>query len=144
MSNTVYSYYCFDILHLGHIIDLKKSKEIAGKNGKLIVGVLTDDAIIEKKPPPILSFSERFEIANSMIFPDRVVPQKEYSPMKNLKIYKPNILMESTSHSIESINEMKNYMRKVNGRVVINPYYEAQSSSKIKQKIKETMLNEPV
>ena len=136
MPNTVYSYYCFDILHIGHIIDLKKSKEIAGENGKLIVGVLTDDAIIEKKPPPILPFSERLEIANSMIFPDQVVPQKTYSPMENLKIYKPNVLMESTSHSKESISELKSHMQKVNGKVVINPYYEAQSSSKIKQKIK--------
>ena len=49
MSNIVYSYYCLDILHIGHIIDLKKSKEVAGENGTLIIGILTDEAIMEKK-----------------------------------------------------------------------------------------------
>ena len=50
MANVVYSYYCLDILHIGHIIDLKKSKEVAGENGTLIIGILTDEAIMEKKP----------------------------------------------------------------------------------------------
>ena len=136
MNNIVYSYYCFDILHLGHILDLKKSKSVAGPDGTLIVGVLTDEAIIEKKPKPILSFTERFEIASSIKFADKVVPQDTYSPLNNLKIYKPNILMESTSHSKKSIEELSDYMNSVGARVVINPYYKGQSSTNIKKLIK--------
>ena len=138
MSNIVYSYYCLDILHIGHIIDLKKSKEVAGENGTLIIGILTDEAIMEKKPKPIFSFNERFEIASSIKYVDEIVPQKTYSPLDNLILFKPNILMESTSQSQESIDKLTNYMKSVGGRVVMNPYYKEQSSSKIKNLIKNS------
>ena len=138
MSNIVYSYYCLDILHIGHIIDLKKSKEVAGENGTLIIGILTDEAIMEKKPKPIFSFNERFEIASSIKYVDEVVPQKTYSPLDNLILFKPNILMESTSHSQESIDKLTNYMKSVGGRVLMNPYYKEQSSTKIKNLIKNS------
>ena len=138
MSNIVYSYYCLDILHIGHIIDLKKSKKVAGENGTLIIGILTDEAIMEKKPKPIFSFNERFEIASSIKYVDEVVPQKTYSPLDNLILFKPNILMESTSHSQESIDKLTNYMKSVGGRVVMNPYYKEQSSTKIKNLIKNS------
>ena len=138
MANVVYSYYCLDILHIGHILDLKKSKEVAGENGTLIIGILTDEAIMEKKPKPIFSFNERFEIASSIKYVDEVVPQKTYSPLDNLILFKPNILMESTSHSQESIDKLTNYMKSVGGRVVMNPYYKEQSSTKIKNLIKNS------
>ena len=134
----VYSYYCLDILHIGHIIDLKKSKEVAGENGTLIIGILTDEAIMEKKPKPIFSFNERFEIASSIKYVDEIVPQKTYSPLDNLILFKPNILMESTSHSQESIDKLTNYMKSVGGRVVINSYFKEQSSTKIKNLIKNS------
>ena len=138
MSNIVYSYYCLDILHIGHIIDLKKSKEVAGENGTLIIGILTDEAIMEKKPKPIFSFKERFEIASSIKYVDEIVPQKTYSPLDNLILFKPNILMESTSHSQESIDKLANYMKSIGGRVAMNPYYKEQSSTKIKKLIKNS------
>ena len=136
MSNIVYSYYCLDILHIGHIIDLKKSKKVAGENGTLIIGILTDEAIMEKKPKPLFPFKERIEIASSIKYVDEVVPQKTYSPLDNLILFKPNILMESTSHSQESIDKLTNYMKSVGGRVVMNPYFKEQSSTKIKNLIK--------
>ena len=115
---------------------MKKSKEVAGENGTLIIGILTDEAIMEKKPKPIFPFKERFEIASSIKYVDEVVPQKTYSPLDNLILFKPNILMESTSHSQESIDKLTNYMKSVGGRVVMNPYYKEQSSTKIKNLIK--------
>ncbi len=42
----VYAYICGDVLHKGHIEHLKNAKALGDK---LIVGVLTDTAIIEKK-----------------------------------------------------------------------------------------------
>lgn len=136
MANIVYSYYCLDILHMGHLIDLKKSKEVAGPDGTLIIGILTDEAVMEKKSKPIISFKERFEIAASIKYVDKVVPQETYSPFDNIKLYKPNILMESTSHSQKSIDELTKYMKSISGKVIINSYYKRQSSTKIKELIK--------
>ena len=61
---------------------MKKSKDVAGKNGKSIVGILTDKAIMEKKPKPILSFDERVEIAKSIKYVDKVISQESYSLAK--------------------------------------------------------------
>ena len=131
----VYSYYVLDIVHKGHLLMLKKSKEITGRNGKLIVGILTDEAVMEKKEPPILKFDERFEIASSIRFVDEVVEQRTYSPLENLKKIKPDILMESSSHSKEDIQSGENYMKSINGEVIKVPYYDGQSSTKIKNLI---------
>lgn len=34
----------------GHLLIMKNAKAIAGEDGKLIVGILTDEAVMEKKP----------------------------------------------------------------------------------------------
>ena len=136
----VYSYYVLDIVHKGHLLMLKKSKEVAGRNGKLIVGILTDEAVMEKKEPPILKFDERFEIASSIRYVDEVIEQGTYSPLENLKKIKPDILLESSSHSKEDIQRAEKYMKSINGKVIIIPYYNGQSSTKIKDLIREKAL----
>ena len=117
--NIVYSYYCLDILHIGHILMMKKSKEVAGKDGILVAGILTDTAIMEKKTKPILSFKERMEIAKSIKYIDKVILQETYSPLPNLKKVKPSILMESSSHAKQDIIKVQQYMESIKGEVII-------------------------
>lgn len=47
--NLVYSYFVLDIVHRGHLMMLKNSKAIAGPEGRLIVGIVSDQAVLEKK-----------------------------------------------------------------------------------------------
>ncbi len=131
----VYSYYVLDIIHQGHLLMMKNAKAIAGEDGKLIVGILTDEAVMEKKPKPILSFEERIELANAIKYIDVVVAQETYSPMPNVKRIKPDVLMESASHDEEAIEEARKYMESINGKVVVLPYFPTQSSTNIKDKI---------
>ena len=51
-----------DILHEGHINILK----IASKFGKVVVGLLTDNAISEYKKIPLLSFSQRKKVIENL------------------------------------------------------------------------------
>jgi len=132
----VYSYYVLDIIHTGHLLMMKNAKAIAGKDGRLIVGILTDEAVMERKSKPVLSFSERLELAKAIKCVDVAVPQETYSPLPNLKIIKPDILMESSSHDKREIKKAEEYMKSIQGRVIVLPYYPEQSSSKIKEKIK--------
>ena len=81
----VYSYYVLDIVHVGHILMMKNAKAIAGQDGILVVGILTDKAIMEKKPKPTVCFDERMSIAQAIKYTDVVVPQDEYSPIPNVK-----------------------------------------------------------
>ena len=132
----VYSYYVLDIIHKGHLIMMKNSKAIAGENGKLIVGILTDEATMEKKSKPVLSFEERMDLADAIKYVDVVVSQNTYSPLQNIKDIKPDILMENPHHDKGVITEAREFMESVGGRVVILPYYPSQSSTNIKNVIK--------
>ena len=133
----VYSYYVLDIVHRGHLLMMKNAKAIAGKDGKLIVGILTDEAVMEKKEKPIVSFEERVELASAIKYVDLIVAQETYSPLPNVMKIKPDILMESTSHDEEAIEKAREVMESINGKVIVIPYYPSQSSTEIKNKINQ-------
>lgn len=132
----VYSYYVLDIVHKGHLEMMKNAKAIASEDGKLIVGILTDEAVMEKKSRPILSFNERIELARAIKYVDLVVAQKTYSPLSNVMKIQPDILMESTSHEESEIEKCRKYMESIKGKVIVLPYYPEQSSTNIKNSIR--------
>ena len=126
----VYAYVCGDILHEGHLLQLENAKALGDK---LIVGVLTDEAVMEKKKAPIISFAQRLRLVQAIGCVDCVVPQHEYSPITNVNALGVDILMESASHLGNK------YLDDLNGlgvRVIMTPYYPGQSSTDIKEKIK--------
>jgi cytidyltransferase-like protein len=133
----VYSYYVLDIVHKGHLLMMKNAKAIAGKDGRLIVGILTDKAVMEKKPRPIVSFEDRIEMARAIKYADLVVAQDTYSPLPNVMKIKPDVLMESTSHDDKAIKKHENFMKSIGGRVCVIPYYPSCSSTEIKTRIKK-------
>ena len=133
----VYSYYVLDIVHKGHLEMMKNSKAIAGEDGKLVVGILSDEAVMEKKTRPIMSLEQRMDLARAIKYVDVVVAQETYSPLPNIKRIMPDILMESSSHSEDAIKEARDYMESIDGRVIVIPYYPSQSSTNIKNEIKK-------
>ncbi len=82
-----------------------------------------------------MSFDERVELAYAIEYVDVVVAQETYSPLPNVKRIKPDILMESTSHTEEAIKEAKEVMKEIKGEVIVLPYFPSQSSTSIKNKI---------
>lgn len=133
-KKVVYAYVTADIIHSGHIEHLENAK----KHGYLIVGVLTKEATLEKKPEPILSFKERIRVVEALKCVDEVMPQLSYSPLKNVEIIRPDILMETTDHAEQPAND---YVWSYGGKVVItdvpNSLKRKQSSTKIKNKVIE-------
>jgi len=127
-----YCYLVADLLHIGHLKHLQACK---GLCDKLIAGILTDGAVMEKKPKPIISFGERLEMVKNVKFVDVVVKQETYSPLPNVKQLQPDILFESTSHSDEAIAHARKVMKELNGRVIVMPYYAGRSVTAIKNKI---------
>jgi len=131
MMIIVYCYVCGDILHKGHIEHLKNAKALGDK---LIVGVLTDMAIMEKKSRPAMGFDERFDLMRALKWVDVAVAQNTYSPLDNVMVLRPDILVETTDHKEQPANE---FMQSIGGRVLAMPYYPDYSSTKVKDKIKE-------
>ena len=66
---------------------------------------------------------------------DCAVPQNDYSPLNNVKALGADILIESSSHlGNKYLEDLK---KEFKGRVIMTPYYPEQSSTTIKNKIKE-------
>lgn len=125
-----YAYVVADLLHKGHRLHLKNCKALCDY---LIVGVLSEKAVLEKKQAPVQSLADRIEAVQDLKYVDCAVCQDTYSPLENCKAIKPDILFESSSHSEMPAN---NFMKSVGGQVLVMPYYSEESSTSIKEKIK--------
>ena len=133
----VYSYYVLDIVHRGHLLQMQNAKAAVGNDGISVVGILTEKAVLEKKPKsPVLGFDERMLLAQAIRFNDFVISQDTYSPVSNISFLHPDILMESQSHDEKDIEEAQRIMDAIGGRVITTPYYPLTSSSKIKDAIR--------
>ncbi len=86
---TIYTYGVFDLLHYGHIRQLKAAKKLGDI---LIVGVFTDQVAKEFKRWPIISLADRMEMLEALVFVDEVVVQDTFSPLKNIGHYLPDIV----------------------------------------------------
>ena len=131
----VYSYYCLDIVHRGHLLQMENAKAVAGKDGISVVGILTDEAVMEKKKKPVLGFDERMLLAQSIRHNDFVVAQSTYSPLPNVKNIRPDVLMESDSHDKRAIADAYSLLSEWDGKVIATPYYPSISSSLLKEKM---------
>ncbi len=84
-------YLCFstDLIHSGHIALLRKARRL----GKLIVGVLSDEAVSSYKRFPLVPFPERMALMQSLGLVDQVVEQRTLSYRENLEKYRPDFVV---------------------------------------------------
>ncbi len=88
-NRTVYMCFSSDILHSGHIAIIQK----AAKLGKLIIGVLTDEAIMSYKRYPLVPFEERKALFSHLTYVNQVVTQNTLSYRENLERIKPTYVV---------------------------------------------------
>ena len=76
----------YDMFHIGHLNILKRAKE---KCDYLIVGVSTDELVMQdKNKTPIIPFCDRCEIVSAIKYVDKVVPQTSKNKLDAYKKYK--------------------------------------------------------
>lgn len=66
MNRIVFVGGVWDLLHPGHLRFLKMAQQLGDE---LHVGVLTDEAVEEYKPPAVMTFSERFSVMCGLSIP---------------------------------------------------------------------------
>ncbi len=87
----VYTFVCGDLFHIGH---LRAIQDARAMGDYLIVGVMTDEAMMSYKRKPVMTFDERLEIIQNIKGVDEVVPQCHRDPTETIKLLKmqPDIL----------------------------------------------------
>lgn len=88
-SRLVYMCFSTDIIHGGHISIIKKAQKL----GRLIIGVLSDEAVVSYKRMPLVPASERKIMFENIAGVYKVVEQKTLSYKENLEKYKPSIVV---------------------------------------------------
>jgi len=123
---------CFDILHYGHIVFLKKSKQA----GDYLVVLLESDKSVmkKKKRKPFHTQVERAEILNLLPFVDRVVKlpwlKKDREYFDIVKNIKPAIIAV-TEGDPQYVNKKKQAL-KVGARIkVVSPLIKKFSTTRV-------------
>ena len=123
-----------EMLHHAHINLINKAQ----KYGKLVVGLLTDKAISEKKSLPLLNWNQRKKILENINGVSKVVIQKEWDDSKNIFKIKPDYVIHGDDWKISDpklrINVLK-ILKKYGGKLIEVPYTRDISSSALKKKI---------
>lgn len=88
-SRTVYMCFSTDIIHGGHIAIIKKAQKL----GRLIVGVLSDEAVSSYKRLPLVPASERKLMFENVAGVYKVVDQNTLSYKENLETLHPDIVV---------------------------------------------------
>ncbi len=124
---------CFDILHVGHVRYLEKTKTFGDF---LIVLLNSDKSVRSIKGPtrPINCEEDRAEILSALKCVDYVVLFDEDSPRNLLDEMKPDVYTKGADYTMETLPEA-DIMRKNNTRVEFIEFVEGKSTTKTIEKI---------
>lgn len=126
---------CFDILHVGHVRYLQKTKSFADV---LIVLLNSDKSVKSIKGPtrPINCENDRAEILCALSVVDYVVLFDEDSPRNLLDEIKPDVYTKGADYTMETLPEA-DIMRKNGTKVEFISFVEGKSTTNVIKKMKE-------
>ena len=121
-SRTVYMCFSTDIIHGGHIAIIKKAQKL----GRLIIGVLSDEAVASYKRLPLVPAAERKRLFENIAGIYKVVDQKTLSYKANLETLKPSIVVHGddwcTGFQKPIRDEVVSILASYGGKLVEFPY----------------------
>ena len=126
---------CFDILHVGHVRYLEKTKSFADF---LIVLLNSDKSVKSIKGPsrPINNENDRAEILSALKCVDYVVLFDEDSPRDLLDEMKPDVYTKGADYTMDTLPEA-DIMRKNGTRVEFIDFVEGKSTTKTIEKMQK-------
>ncbi|MFC1546312.1 D-glycero-beta-D-manno-heptose 1-phosphate adenylyltransferase [bacterium] len=124
---------CFDILHSGHILYLRKAKSLGDI---LVVGLNSDKSVKKIKGPlrPLFPQKERAEILSSLRTVDYIAFFNEDTPIKIIKKVKPDILAKGGDYELDEIVG-RDFLKSIGRRTVRIPFIKSKSTTNIIKKI---------
>ena len=96
-----------DLINSGHINILTKASSL----GRVVVGLLSDEAIESYKKGPFLKYESRYEIIRNIQLIDEIVEQLTLDYSENLEKLKPKFVVHGDEWS-------KGYQQKIREKVV--------------------------
>ncbi len=124
-----------DILHKGHLLLLQRAAEL----GRVVVGLLTDEAISSYKQPPLLTFAERLDAVISLANVGEVIPQYSLDYTENLRKVRPDFVVHGDDWIDGAQKESRTAVIKVlsewGGLLKELPYTKGISSAELRERL---------
>ena len=121
-----------DILHSGHLNIINRAK----KYGKVVIGLLSDNAVAEYKNIPALGYEERYKIVKNLKNVHKIIKQDTWDYSKVLNSLKPDYFVhgDDWKKGIQKKTRQKviRLLKKNKGKLIEIPYTKNISSSSIK------------
>lgn len=121
-SRMVYMCFSTDIIHGGHIAIIKKARKL----GRLVIGVLSDEAVSSYKRLPLVPVAERKHLFANISGVYKVVDQKTLSYKDNLLKLNPAIVVHGddwcTGFQKPIRDEVVSILASYGGKLVEYPY----------------------
>ena len=124
---------CFDILHVGHVRYLQKTKELADYS---IVMLNSDSSVklLKGSNRPINNEQDRAELLSALNCVDYVVIFEEKSPADLLEKISPDVYTKGADYTTETLPE-KDVVKRCNIRVEFIEFVNNKSTTNIINKI---------
>ena len=136
-NKIIYVPFAADILHSGHLNILSEAK----KYGDIIVGLLSDKAIIEYKNLPLISYDERFKVISSLKNVKKIVKQDKWDYTDILNQIKPDYFIHGDDWKKGIQKDMRQnvikVLKKLGSKLIEIPYTPNVSSTNIKNSLSQ-------
>ena len=136
---TVYTCFCTDVIHDGHLNIIKEAKEL----GRVIVGCLSDKALIRYNKFPTISQDERMKLYRSIEGVDEVVIQNDMLYNDVLALIHPDYVLhgDNWKEGPEKIirDHVEEVLKEYGGKLVDIPYTYNEKVRKIDLQLKEKL-----
>ena len=127
----------WDLFHVGHVRLIQAAATMCDH---LIVGVQSDELVKANKGSfPVIPFNERYEIIEALLNVDTVVVENDLNKSYAHQNIGFDILFVGDDHlGEERWDEYENELERVGVKFVYLPYTEHISSTKLKERLKNT------
>ena len=136
MAKTVYIGIVGDIIHPGIINIINEG----AKRGEVIVGLLSDKAIVNHKRLPYLSYEQRKTVVENIKGVSKVVVQEDWSYVPNLIKLKPDYIIHGDDWKSGAMRRIREdvyaVMKSQGGEVIEIPYTKGIDSSALVENAK--------
>lgn len=135
------AYTCFgtDVIHEGHLNIIKEAQ----KYGEVIVGVLSDEAMVRYNRFPVVSFEERIQMVTELEGVSDVVIQKDIMYDQIIKKLKPDYVIHGDNWKTGPMKAIRDNvisaLKEYGGEIIDVPYTYNENVRRIDARIQEKL-----
>lgn len=135
----VYTCFCTDTIHAGHINIINEAK----KYGEVVVGVLTDEAMVRYNQFPIKTFEERKKMVEELPGVSRVIVQETVLYDAVIQKEKPDYVIHGDNWKSEPLLAIRNNVESLlacyGGEIIDVPYTYNEDVRRMDARVKEQL-----